>query len=166
MSLHQTGFQEVLALADLLGGSPAHLLLVGVQPQALEDFGGSLRPCVKAQIAPAIALALEYLGGLGIAPVAPAEPAAAAGARSATDADHQPPPALDLGVYEAGRPPPERACRSGDTYVGSIERMRDWDDYLREFDALLAAAPSRAPGVGIPVTAEEASGVHPVGGCC
>ena len=53
----------------------------------------------------------------------------------------------------------------GDAYVGSIERMRDWDDYLRELDALLAAASSRAPGVGIPVTAEEASGVHPGGGC-
>ncbi|NBC15325.1 MAG: HyaD/HybD family hydrogenase maturation endopeptidase [Gammaproteobacteria bacterium] len=121
MSLHQTGFQEVLALADLLGGSPAHLLLVGVQPQTLEDFGGSLRPCVKAQIAPAIALALEYLGGLGIAPLGPAEPAAAAGARGTTDADHQPHPALDLGVYEAGRPPPERACRSGDARV--LSRM-------------------------------------------
>lgn len=53
----------------------------------------------------------------------------------------------------------------GDAYVGSIERMRDWDDYLRELDALMAAAPSRAPGVGIPVAAEEASGAHAGGGC-
>jgi hydrogenase maturation protease len=116
MSLHQTGFQEVLALADLLGGSPAHLLLVGVQPQALEDFGGSLRPCVKAQIEPAITLALDYLDGLGVTPLAPAE-TAAAGARRTVEADHRPHPALDLGAYEAGRPPPERACRSGDARV-------------------------------------------------
>ncbi len=47
MSLHQTGFQEVLALADLMGGYPQHLLLIGVQPVELDDFGGSLRPVVK-----------------------------------------------------------------------------------------------------------------------
>jgi len=29
MSLHQTGFQEVLATAALLGGSPERLLLIG-----------------------------------------------------------------------------------------------------------------------------------------
>ena len=43
MSLHQTGFQEVLAMAEMLGDYPDHLLLVGVQPVQLEDYGGSLR---------------------------------------------------------------------------------------------------------------------------
>jgi hydrogenase maturation protease len=109
MSLHQTGFQEVLALADLLGGYPERLLLVGVQPEALEDFGGSLRPVVKMQIDPAIDLALDYLAGLGIAPLAD-------GPRPEADADH-PHPALELAAYEAGRPAPEQACRIGDARV-------------------------------------------------
>ncbi len=61
MSLHQTGFQEVLALADLLGDAPRHLLLVGVQPVELEDFGGGLRPEVQDQIEPAIEAARGYL---------------------------------------------------------------------------------------------------------
>ena len=69
MSLHQTGFQEVLAMAELLGDYPEHLLLIGVQPVALEDFGGSLRPEVKARIAPAIDLALEYLAEFGVVPL-------------------------------------------------------------------------------------------------
>lgn len=42
MSLHQTGFQEVLMMADMLGHYPEHLLLIGVQPVDLEDFGGGL----------------------------------------------------------------------------------------------------------------------------
>jgi hydrogenase maturation protease len=66
MSLHQTGFQEVLALAAMLGDYPKHLLLIGVQPVELDDFGGSLRPQVKARIAPAIAMALEYLAQFGV----------------------------------------------------------------------------------------------------
>ena len=61
MSLHQTGFQEVLAMAQMLGAYPKHLLLIGVQPEELDDYGGSLRPGVKAQIQPAIDMALTYL---------------------------------------------------------------------------------------------------------
>ncbi len=69
MSLHQTGFQEVLALAGMLGDYPGHLLLIGVQPVELEDFGGGLRPAVKRQIEPAIGMALDYLERLGIKPL-------------------------------------------------------------------------------------------------
>ncbi|MDA9536918.1 hydrogenase formation protein HupD, partial [Bradyrhizobium sp. CCBAU 21362] len=32
MSLHQTGFQEVISAADLLGRCPKHLVLIGCQP--------------------------------------------------------------------------------------------------------------------------------------
>ena len=110
MSLHQTGFQEVLAMADLLGDYPEHLLLIGVQPVALEDFGGSLRPEVKARIAPAIEVALDYLAALGVAPLADAAPAPADAELSQT----APHPALDLTAYESGRPSPARACRTGD----------------------------------------------------
>lgn len=111
MSLHQTGFQEVLALADLLGGYPDHLLLIGVQPEALEDFGGSLRPVVKSRIEPAIALALEYLSGFGVAPIT-------AGAPSPAKRDFERPhPALGMAAYEAGRPGADEACRVGDPRV-------------------------------------------------
>jgi hydrogenase maturation protease len=47
MSLHQTGFQEVLCLAQFTGHYPGQVLLIGCQPEELEDFGGSLRDIVK-----------------------------------------------------------------------------------------------------------------------
>jgi hydrogenase maturation protease len=109
MSLHQTGFQEVLALAALLGDYPRHLLLVGVQPVELDDFGGSLRPQVRAQMDPAIDLALDYLAGLGIRPL-PGAPGSAAG----SDLPH---PSLGLARYEAERPSAAEACRLGDARV-------------------------------------------------
>ena len=67
MSMHQAGFQEVLATAELAGELPDSLALIGVQPEQLDDYGGSLRPAVKKQIAPAIRLAREVLGSWGIA---------------------------------------------------------------------------------------------------
>ena len=104
MSLHQTGFQEVLALAELMGDYPGHLLLIGVQPVELEDYGGSLRPAVKAQIDPAIAMALDYLRGFGVAATARTE-------CREPDFAHAP---LALDRYEAGRPSAAAACRVGD----------------------------------------------------
>ncbi len=74
MSLHQTGFQEVLAMAEMLGDYPKHLLLIGVQPVELEDYGGSLRPQVRAQIGPAIEMALEFLAKIGVEAVPRDEP--------------------------------------------------------------------------------------------
>jgi len=61
MSMHQTGFQEVLAAARLTGNYPRRLALIGVQPEVLDDYGGSLRPASKAAIPPAISLAIELL---------------------------------------------------------------------------------------------------------
>ena len=49
----------------------------------------------------------------------------------------------------------------GDAYVGSIERMRDWDDYLTELAALLDTAPGRPPGVGVAIAGESLT----AGGC-
>ena len=109
MSLHQTGFQEVLALADMLGDYPKHLLLIGVQPVELDDFGGSLRPQVKARIAPAIAMALEYLEQFGVV--------AQRRGDSSGDTHDLPHPSLGLNAYESGRPAPEAACRIGDERV-------------------------------------------------
>jgi len=105
MSLHQTGFQEVLALAELMGQCPRELLLIGVQPVELEDFGGSLRDPVKAQIGPAIAIALDHLARFG---VHPRERNAAALPASFVHRE------VAMYVYESGRPPADAACRIGD----------------------------------------------------
>lgn len=105
MSLHQTGFQEVLAMAQLLGRYPQNLLLIGVQPVELEDFGGSLRPQVKAQIQPAVDMALEYLAQHGVV----AAPLQTVPAVAET--------ALALEPYEQQRPSATQACRVGDERI-------------------------------------------------
>ncbi len=95
MSLHQTGFQEVLATAALLDDSPERLLLIGCQPEELDDYGGSLRPLVRAAIEPALALALEYLAELGIRPLP----------RDGTEQESATPHhALGLAAYETRHP--------------------------------------------------------------
>ena len=109
MSLHQTGFQEVLATSRLLGGYPEKLLLVGVQPTVLEDFGGSLQPVVKERIGPAIEVALAWLAALGIEAVKRDTPLPGGEALSPSE--------LALEQYEAGRPPAEAACRVGDERI-------------------------------------------------
>lgn len=103
MSLHQTGFQEVLASAELLGRLPEELVLIGCQPVELEDFGGSLRDAVKAQIEPALVVAGEWLARWG-SPLAPRE---GAGPRLNKGS-------LEMANYEAGRPSEQEACRFGD----------------------------------------------------
>jgi hydrogenase maturation protease len=105
MSLHQTGFQEVLAMAQMLGRYPEHMLLIGVQPEELDDYGGSLRPIVKAQIQPAIDMALAYLQGFGIHAEI-----------SAIDSDLTD-PVLNIQRYEQERPSSEQACRIGDERI-------------------------------------------------
>jgi len=40
-------------------------------------------------------------------------------------------------------------------YVGAVDGLRNWDDYLAEVGALLAARPSRPPTVGIAVKAAD-----------
>ncbi len=107
ISLHQTGFQEVLAMAAMLGDYPDHLLLVGVQPVELEDYGGSLRPEVKAQIPAAIDEVLAWLSRFGIQAERREEPLAPATVDALSD----------MRRYEAERPPEEVACRKGDPRV-------------------------------------------------
>ena len=69
MSLHQTGFQEVLILCDLLGSSPREMALVGVQPLDWDEFGGSLTDLVRGQIPGVLEKGLEILGEWGIFPM-------------------------------------------------------------------------------------------------
>ncbi|MFN7345745.1 MAG: HyaD/HybD family hydrogenase maturation endopeptidase, partial [Betaproteobacteria bacterium] len=49
MSQHQQSFMELLAIADVQDRFPPHLTLVGVQPERLMDFGGSLSASVRAR---------------------------------------------------------------------------------------------------------------------
>lgn len=100
MSLHQISFQEVLALCQLLGQSPQRIALFGVQPEVLEDYGGSLSPVVKGQMRPALDAVLAYLAGLGIH------------ASARTDAGQD--DAIGMDEYERHRPDPGAAYRFGD----------------------------------------------------
>jgi hydrogenase maturation protease len=104
MSLHQTGFQDVLAAAKLTGQYPDKLVLIGVQPVELKDYGGSLREAVRAQIDPAVEIAAEWLRRWGVG-IQPREAADGAGLNSA---------ALGLTAYEQSRPSEDDACRLGD----------------------------------------------------
>ena len=106
MSLHQTGFQEVLMLAKLTERFPERVTLIGCQPEEIEDYGGSLRPVVKTALEDALALGLATLRAWGAAPVARALPLE--GDETVTV------PTLAIGAYEHGRPAAEQACRVGD----------------------------------------------------
>jgi hydrogenase maturation protease len=106
MSLHQTGFQEVLSLAQLTGRYPERVLLIGCQPEELEDYGGSLRPSVKAAMEQALARAVRTLEDWGAQPRARQTPL---DSREAVTLDE-----LALAAYEAQRPPEDAACRTGD----------------------------------------------------
>lgn len=110
MSLHQTGFQEVLMAAELTNKLPAELVLIGVQPEELEDYGGSLRDIVKAQMVPSLNLALDWLERWGAtARIREGK------AESLTDA------ALAMDVYEGERPPADQAYRLGDARFLNME---------------------------------------------
>ncbi len=136
ISLHQTGFQEVLAMAEMFDEAPDHLLLVGVQPVELDDFGGSLRPELKAQVDPCIDLALEYLAGFGVVAAkrdVPLPPETTIGCE-----------VMLLGRYEDERPDEDTACRTGDERLLADERWqapRAPDEFEREIEAVLADVP-------------------------
>ncbi len=109
MSLHQTGFQEVLMMADMLGRYPKHLLLVGVQPVQLEDFGGSLREKTRQQIWPAIDAALDWLAQFDIHARKRAQPLTADHLLAGLE--------INISDYENQRPPAQVASRIGDDRV-------------------------------------------------
>lgn len=109
MNLHQASFQELLAIADLQGRFPPRLTLIGVQPERLADFGGSLSDCVKARLPMAVALAATELADWGFRP-----------AQRTTAAEPLNAAALGLAAYEAGRPDDRAACRIGDARFLSL----------------------------------------------
>jgi hydrogenase maturation protease len=95
VSMHQAGFQEVLSSAELTGDLPDEIVLVGVQPELLDDYGGSLRESVRARIGAAVELARGVLEEWGV-PIE--ERAACAGIEPVGPGE------LDIRDYEAGRP--------------------------------------------------------------
>jgi len=113
MSLHQTGFQDVLASARLLGRYPNEIMLIGVQPEQLEDYGGSLRASVRARMDEAIAIAIDQLAQWGVV----SQP------RTINQGERLNTEALELDRYESERPDEESACRIGDARV-----LNQWID--------------------------------------
>lgn len=55
LSLHQTGFTDVLAAAALTGRQPERITLIGVQYADIDTWGGGLSAVVAAAVEPAIA---------------------------------------------------------------------------------------------------------------
>ncbi|MBL1321466.1 MAG: HyaD/HybD family hydrogenase maturation endopeptidase [Methylophaga sp.] len=115
LSLHQMGFQEVMFTADLLGDYPEKVILIGVQPFEIEDFGGSLRADAKKKIEPCLKVAIAYLDDLGVVATKRKEPL--------SGIDNLSPPELALEHYESGRPSVEEACRQGDDRVLNSSKM-------------------------------------------
>lgn len=66
ISMHQTGFQEVLMSARLLHDRPQQLALIGVQPEQLDDYGGSLRERVRRRIPEVLDRACAVLREWGV----------------------------------------------------------------------------------------------------
>ena len=108
ISPHQTGFNDVLALAQLNGCAPDTITTIGVQPVELADFGGSLTGPVRARLAEAVALAALELAAWGY-PGVPRQPGEAFERLNADS--------LTLDAYESGRPSTAEACRVGDPRV-------------------------------------------------
>ncbi len=96
VSMHQAGFQEVLSSAQLSGDYPDAIALIGVQPELLDDYGGSLTATVKREIDPAIDLALQVLDEWHVDFARRDE--------TLTDVDRIGPDALAIGDYESGHP--------------------------------------------------------------
>lgn len=103
MSLHQTGFQDVIATAQLMGYCPTRMVLIGCQPVELEDYGGGLRPAVADRIPEALAIARDILAEWDV-PVR----------EGRTDSPLLADPSIRRDAYEAGRPSEDAACRVGD----------------------------------------------------
>ena len=133
ISLHQTGFQEVLMMAEMMDDAPEQLFLIGVQPEELDDYGGSLRPVVKNQILPAIEEAIKYLARYDVQVTKrevrlPEEDSIACNI-------------MVTSRYEGERPPEDAACRKGDARVISSESWEAPKNFDQEMEELLERVP-------------------------
>ena len=106
ISAHQTGMNDVLATAALMGYVPEAFSVVAIQPQELNDYGASLTPIVKKQIPAALGLAEAELVRWGFPPRS----------RSIQQStDNLVLPTLSIDRYENERPSQEAAPRDGDS---------------------------------------------------
>lgn len=101
VSMHQAGFQEVLSSAELSGELPPDIALVGVQPERLDDYGGSLRESVRARIGDAVEIACAVLRQWGV----PLQARTSGAAVEPVGPDE-----LGIRDYEEGRPVAEERC--------------------------------------------------------
>lgn len=112
MSLHQTGFQEVLQVSLLTGRYPQELVLIGCQPEMLEDYGGSLTDVVKSAMEPALELTLQRLQQWGVTVMRRND--ALNSSTEISNGETVVGAELALNAYEQGRPDALVACRVGD----------------------------------------------------
>lgn len=105
ISPHQTGFNDLLATAALLGLSPEAVAVVGAQPEILDDYGGSLSATLHPLVDKAVQMGREALEAWGYA----LRPRATDAAKPVL-ADQ----VLSMARYEAERPSADAACRVGD----------------------------------------------------
>lgn len=105
ISPHQTGLNELLALAQLQGHEPERIAVVAVQPKVLEDYGGSLTPECAAALEPAVEAARKVLEDWGytVTPLPEGETVEPMGPASLNKTD-----------YENQRPTEAQALREGD----------------------------------------------------
>ena len=96
-------------LAQLTGHFPQRVLLIGCQPEQMTDYGGSLRPVVKAAMEGALTEAVRVLETWGAEPRKRASPL--------TDEEAVTLPHLELDRYEDERPSAQNACRIGDERI-------------------------------------------------
>ncbi len=111
LSPHQNGFNDVLALLALNGRAPETIAAIGVQPQELSDFGGSLTEDVSKRLPEVVALAVAELASWGL----PGAPRAAGTRYEPLNAG-----SLSREAYEAGRPSDTEACRRGDPRLVAV----------------------------------------------
>lgn len=105
ISPHQTGMNEVLALAELQGHAPERIAVIAIQPKLLQDYGGSLTPVCEAALPKAVEMARRILTewGYEVAERNPDEVVAPLGDASLNKHD-----------YENMRPSEDQAPREGD----------------------------------------------------
>ena len=116
ISAHQAGMNDVLVTASLSGYEPEAITVVGVQPQELNDYGGSLTDVVNEQIEPTLEAAQEQMTAWGFAP-------------RKRGADEEVVPlgeaTLERTPYEEGRPSENEACRYADSrFLKSVSNDR------------------------------------------
>ena len=105
ISPHQTGMNEVLALAELQGHAPERIAVVAIQPEILQDYGGSLTPACEAALDQAVEMAKNVLTDWGYAVAVRPE-----GEKVSPLGDAS----LNKRDYETQRPSEEEAPREGD----------------------------------------------------